>query len=72
MDEERALNIVFLNFTKAFDTTICKILIDELWKYGLGNKTAEVDKNFADWLGLESSGQWYTRSSWKPIVNRVP
>lgn len=39
MDEVRSVDIIFLDFSKAFDTVTCKIPIVKLLKYGLGEQT---------------------------------
>jgi len=35
VDEERAVDILFLGFTRAFDTVTLKILMTKLLRYGL-------------------------------------
>lgn len=35
MDEGRAVDLVYVDFSKAFGTVSCNILIDKLMKYGL-------------------------------------
>ncbi|KAJ7414882.1 hypothetical protein BTVI_39985 [Pitangus sulphuratus] len=35
MDEERAVDAFYLNFSKVFDTVSCNIFISKLRKYGL-------------------------------------
>jgi len=39
VDEERAMEIVFLDFSEAFSTVSYKVLIEELRKYGLDECT---------------------------------
>lgn len=39
VDEGKAVDIVYLDVSKAFITASCKILIDKLMNYGLNEKT---------------------------------
>lgn len=47
VDEGRVMNVVYLNFSKAFDTVSHNILIDKMTKYRLDNWTG---KYFENWL----------------------
>lgn len=47
VDERRVMDIVYLNFSKAFDTVSHNILIDTMTKYRLDNWTG---KCFENWL----------------------
>ncbi|GAB0186703.1 mitochondrial enolase superfamily member 1 [Grus japonensis] len=46
VDEGRAVNIVSLDFSKAFDTVSYKILIDKLLMYGLAEQTMRWIENW--------------------------
>lgn len=46
MDEEGTLDVVFLNFSKAFDALPHKILTEKMLNYGLGEQTARWIKNW--------------------------
>lgn len=43
LDEGRAVDVVYLNSSKAFSTVFCNILVDKLMKCGLDKWTVEVD-----------------------------
>lgn len=55
MDEKRAVDVVFLDFRKAFDTITRKIFKEKLFKYGL-DEHSDVDQKLADWPNPE--GPW--------------
>ncbi|KAK4828639.1 hypothetical protein QYF61_000287 [Mycteria americana] len=42
VDEERAVDIVYLDFSKAFNTVSCKFLMEKLMRYGLNDQTVRV------------------------------
>ena len=46
VDEGRAVDIVYLEFNKAFDTVFQKILIEKLLKYGLAEQTVRWIENW--------------------------
>ncbi|GAB0207532.1 mitochondrial enolase superfamily member 1 [Grus japonensis] len=73
VDEGRAMDVVYLDFSKAFDIVSLKILIGKLRKCGLDEWTVRWVEN---WLNGRAqrvviSG---TESSWRPaaIVSGVP
>ena len=45
VDEGRAADIVYLDFSKAFNTVSDKIIIEKLRKYGLDQQTARCIEN---------------------------
>ncbi|GAB0199220.1 mitochondrial enolase superfamily member 1 [Grus japonensis] len=71
VDEGRAGDAVYLDFSKAFDTVSHKILIGKLRKCGLDEWTVRWIEN---WLNgraqsIVISG---TESSWGPVASGVP
>ncbi|KAK4832305.1 LOW QUALITY PROTEIN: hypothetical protein QYF61_021704 [Mycteria americana] len=65
VDEERAVDVVYPDFGKSFDTVSHKILMGKLTKYGLPERTIE------NWLklGPGSSKQWH--KVWRQVAGRV-
>jgi len=71
VDEGRAVDVVYLDFSKAFDTVSCNILLGKLRKYGLDEWSVRWIKN---WLNGRAhrvviSG---TESSWRLVTSGVP
>lgn len=49
MNEKSALDVVRLNFNKAFDTVSYNIITDNLINYGLGEWTVRQTGNWLNW-----------------------
>ena len=56
-DEVKAVDIVYLDFSKAFDTAFNSILLEKLAAHGLGRCTLP-GQNLAGWPGPDSGGEW--------------
>ncbi|PKU39480.1 rna-directed dna polymerase from mobile element jockey- hypothetical protein [Limosa lapponica baueri] len=71
MDEKRVVGVVYLDFSKAFDTVSHNILIAKLKKYGLDEWTVKWIEN---WLKDRAQRVAIrgTESSWKPVTSGVP
>ncbi|PKU41041.1 rna-directed dna polymerase from mobile element jockey- hypothetical protein [Limosa lapponica baueri] len=71
IDEKRAVDVVYLDFSKAFDTVSYSILIAKLRKYGLDEWTVKWIENW-----LKDRGQRVvirgTESIWKSVTSGVP
>ncbi|CAM5098986.1 unnamed protein product [Eretmochelys imbricata] len=71
VDEGKAVDVLFLDFSKAFDTVSHSILASKLKKYGLDEWTIR-------WIGswLDCWVQWVvingSMSSWQPVSSGVP
>ena len=71
VDEGRAADVVYLDFSKAFDTVSHNILLGKLRKYGLSEWSVRWIEN---WLNgrtqrVVSSG---TETSWRPVTSGFP
>ncbi|PKU30008.1 rna-directed dna polymerase from mobile element jockey- hypothetical protein [Limosa lapponica baueri] len=71
LDEGRAADIVYLNFSKAFDTVSHSILIGKLRKRGLEEWTVRWTEN---WLKDRAQRVVIrgTESSWRPVTSSAP
>ncbi|GAB0182948.1 mitochondrial enolase superfamily member 1 [Grus japonensis] len=71
VDEGRAVDVVYLDFSKAFDTVSHNILISKLRKRGL-------DEGSVGWVENWPNGRAQrvvisgTESSWRPVASGVP
>ncbi|KAJ7412712.1 RNA-directed DNA polymerase from mobile element jockey-like protein [Pitangus sulphuratus] len=71
VDEGRAVNIVYLNFSKAFDTVFHNILTGKLRKCGLDEWRVRWTEN---WLNgrFQRVAMSGTGSIWRPVTSGVP
>ncbi|CAM5178145.1 unnamed protein product [Eretmochelys imbricata] len=71
VDEEKAVDVLFLDFSKAFDTVFHSILASKLKKYGLDEWTIRWIESW-----LDSQAQRVvingSMSSWQPVSSGVP
>ncbi|GAB0183775.1 mitochondrial enolase superfamily member 1 [Grus japonensis] len=71
VDEGRAVDVVYLDFSKAFDTVSHNILIGKLRKSGLDERTVRWTEN---WLNGRAQRVVISsaESSWRPAAGSVP
>ncbi|CAM4573163.1 unnamed protein product [Caretta caretta] len=71
VDEGKAVNVLFLDFSKAIDTVSHSILASKLKKYGLDEWTIRWIER---WLDHRAQGVVINGSmcSWQPVSSRVP
>jgi len=69
--EGRAVDVVYLDFSKAFDTVSHNILLGKIRKCGLDEWTVRWTEN---WLHHRSQSVVIssTESSWRPVASGVP
>ncbi|CAM5168126.1 unnamed protein product [Eretmochelys imbricata] len=71
VDEGKAVDVLFLDFSKAFDMVSHSILVSKLKKYGLDEWTIRWIESWLDcraqWVVINGS-----MSSWQPISSGVP
>ncbi|RMC20213.1 hypothetical protein DUI87_01059 [Hirundo rustica rustica] len=71
VDEGKAVYVVYLNFSKAFDTVSHSILLEKLAAHGLDRCTLCWVKNWLDGWAHRMLGN-AVASSWQPVTSRVP
>ncbi|KAG6923734.1 hypothetical protein G0U57_019529, partial [Chelydra serpentina] len=71
VDEGKAVDVLFLDFSKAFDTVSHSVLASKLKKYGLGEWTVRWIENWLDGRAqrVVING---SMSSWQPVSSGVP
>ncbi|GAB0203125.1 mitochondrial enolase superfamily member 1 [Grus japonensis] len=71
MDEGRAVDVVYLDFSKVSDTVSHNILISKLRKCGLDEWTVRWVEN---WLNVRAQRVVISsaESSWRPVASGVP
>ncbi|GAB0178719.1 mitochondrial enolase superfamily member 1 [Grus japonensis] len=71
VDEERAVDVVYLDLSKAFDTVSHNILIRKLRKCGLDEGSVRWVEN---WLNGRTQGVVISsaESSWRPVASGMP
>ena len=58
MDEGKAVDLVYLDFTKVFDTVPHNILVEKLAAHGLDGCTLQWVRHWLEWPGPKSCDQW--------------
>ncbi|GAB0206675.1 mitochondrial enolase superfamily member 1 [Grus japonensis] len=72
VDEGRAVDIVLLDFRKAFDPVSHKILIEKLLMYGLDEQTVRWTENWLNGWAQRVVISSSAKSSWKTVTSGVP
>ncbi|CAM4592532.1 unnamed protein product [Lepidochelys olivacea] len=71
VDEGKAVDVLFLDFSKAFDTVSRSILVSKLKKYGLDEWTIRWTESWLDHQAQRVAING-SMSSWQPVSSGVP
>lgn len=69
VDEERAVNIVYLDFSKVFDAVFHEIFTVKQLMYGLEEKTMRYSKNCLNGWAQRTMVS-HAKSSWRPVTSQ--